>query len=194
MLMRGYEADLTIRGDGRTVYGYAVPYNVDAIVNDGFGEYAERFVMSAFRNVVRQSHRCKFRAAHDEDIMSWVGFATLLREEQRGLFGEWRVDDTERGRQVVYKIRDGQLPGLSVGYWPSTKQSHNTLSLTENGTMQRITRSMVKQLDHVAAVPNPAFASIAPLAVREAVTRQESSVEVWRKWRAGLIVNGDGRT
>jgi HK97 family phage prohead protease len=191
MLFRAYEADLTVRGDGRTVYGYAVPYDVDAIVNDGFGDYAERFTHGAFRNVIRQAHRCKFQCRHDDDVMSWVGNAVLLREEKRGLFGEWQVDNTDRGRQVIYKIRDGQLPGLSVGYRPSDRQTHNTLSVREDG-IQRITRSLVKQLDHVAAVVDPAFAPVEPLAVREA--RQESSVDHWRKWRAGLMVNEDRRT
>jgi uncharacterized protein len=192
MLFRGYTADLTVRGDGRTVYGYAVPYDVDAIVNDGFGDYAERFTFGAYRNVVKQAHRVKFQYAHDDDVISWVGNAVLLREEKPGLFGEFQVDNTERGRQVVYKIRDGQLPGLSVGYRPSEKPSHNTLTVRDDG-LHRITRSLVLQLDHVAAVADPAYASPVPLAVRQAV-REQSSVERWREWRATLMVNEDGRT
>lgn len=193
MLFRGYQADLTVRGDGRTVYGYAVPYDVDAIVNDGFGDYAERFLFGAFRSVVKQAHRVKFQPSHDQDFLSWVGNATCLREEKKGLYSEFRVDASERGQQLIYKIRDGQLPGLSVGFVPSDKQSHNVLSVRQSDGAQRITRSMVKQLIHVAAVEEAAYPAMEPLAVREA-SRERSSVEHWREWRAGLIVNNDGRT
>jgi len=193
MLFRGYTADLSVRGDGRTVYGYAVPYDTDAIVNDGFGDYAERFTRGAFRNVVKQAHRVKFQPSHDEDFLSWLGNATLLREEQRGLYGEFQVDSSPRGQHLVYKIRDGQLPGLSVGYVPSDKQSHNVLSIRDSDGAQRITRSLVKQLVHVAAVAEAAYPTMEPLAVRQAV-REQSSVERWREWRATLMVNGDDRT
>src|SRR5262245_24040514 len=111
MFTRSFTGDLTIRGDGRTVFGYAVPFDVEAIVNDGYGDYVERFRRGAFRNVVKDHARVQFRYQHDDDLLAWIGNATLLREEDRGLYGEWRLDNSERGKQAAYKIHDGQLPG-----------------------------------------------------------------------------------
>lgn len=193
MLFRGFDSDLSVRGDGRTVYGYAVPYDVDAIVNDGFGDYVERFQHLAFRNVVKQPHRVRFQYAHTDDLLAWIGNAVVLREDKgRGLYGEFRVDNTERGKQAVYKIHDQQLPGLSVGYRPSDRQSHNIMDVRSDG-LQRITRTFVSQLEHVAAVETPAYPNVEPLAVRQAA-REQSSVERWREWRATLMVSGDGHT
>lgn len=182
MYVRSFSGDLTVRGDGRTVYGYAVPYNVDANVNDGFGLYVERFQRGAFKNVIRDPARVRFQYQHDDDLLAWVGNATLLREEDRGLFGEWRLDNSERGRQVAYKIHDGQLPGLSISFTPA----RDARDVASNG-LQRVTRTLVKQLDHVAAVRDPAYAAPEPLMVRER-TREESSVERWRAWRASVTV------
>lgn len=188
MLTRAFDMDLTVRGDGRTVYGYAVPFNVEALVNDGFGIYAERFVRGAFRNVIRDPGRVKFQYQHDDDLLAWVGNAVMLREEDRGLFGEWRLDKSERGRQVAYKIHDGQLPGLSIGFLPAREDR----DINGQG-VQRITRKLVKQLDHVAAVRDPAYAPIEALAVR-AQPREESTVERWRSWRASLTMPPSGPT
>lgn len=188
MFTRGYDADLTVRGDGRTVYGYAVPYNMEAVVDDGYGQYVEQFKRGAFRNVIKDPGRVEFRYQHDDDLLAWIGNAMLLREEDAGLFGEWRLDNSERGKQVAYKIHDGQLPGLSVSFMPG-RETRDTAS---NG-MQRVTRTLVKQLDHIAAVRSPAYAPPEPLMVRQA-PRLESSVDHWRSWRASVIVSPERPT
>lgn len=183
-LVRVSQADLTVRGDGRTVYGYAVPFDVDAIVDDGYGPYVERFVRGAFKFVARQAGRVRFQYQHDDDLLAWIGNATLLREESLGLYGEFRVDNNERGKHALYKIADGQLPGLSLSFVPSNRDVHETMP----DGQQRITRRLVKQLEHVAAVREPAYAAPEPLMVRHA-TSEKSSVERWRKWRAERTVD-----
>ena len=187
MFTRAFQSDLTVRGDGRTVYGFAVPFGVEAIVNDGYGNYVERFTRGAFKNVVKDHARVQFRYQHDDDLLAWIGNAALLREEERGLYGEWRLDSSERGKQAAYKIADGQLPGLSISFIPAKDE------VDVKQGMQRVTRKLVKQLDHVAAVRTPAYQTGEPLMVRARAT-PESSVDHWRTWRASVMVQGEQRT
>jgi phage head maturation protease len=75
------------------------------------------------------------------------------------------------------------LPGLSISFVPA----RDDRDIASNG-MQRVTRRLVKNLDHVAAVRSPAYASPEPLMVREQTTVVQSSVERWRAWRASVTI------
>jgi HK97 family phage prohead protease len=186
-LNRLFRAELSLGGDGRTLTGYAVPFDTDAEVDDrdGRGPYVERFARGAFRNVVRAPHVVELRYRHDDDLIAWVGRTTLLREESRGLWSEFRLDDPERNPRaglVAYKIESGQLPALSVSFVPGRTTQEN-----RGRTLVR-TRHTVKMIDHIAVVPEGAYPMLEPLALRHAPEPRESSVERWREWRNGLIV------
>lgn len=139
---RAYETDLEVRaaGDGRTVCGICVPYNRVQKINS---QLSEVFVRGAFSNVVRASHRVKFLVGHDAAALP-IGRATLLREDESGLYGEFRISDTERGTEVLTLIRDGALSELSIGFSP-LKDKRRT-----DGVIER-------QLAHLAEVSAVTF-------------------------------------
>lgn len=112
--------DLEVRtsGEGRTVFGLLVPFNVDAEVDDGTGRYVERFVAGSFATTLAQrGDRVKLRAQHTR-IPLPVGRFTLLREDTAGLYGEAKVSATPLGDEVLELVRDGALDSWSVGFRP----------------------------------------------------------------------------
>lgn len=139
---RAYETDLEVRtaGDGRTVCGICVPYGVVQRINANLSEV---FIRGAFSNVVRASHRVKFLVGHDASALP-IGRATLLREDEAGLYGEFRISDTERGSEVLTLIRDGALSELSIGFSPLKDKRR------QDGVVER-------QLAHLAEVSAVTF-------------------------------------
>ena len=190
-ISRLFRSDLGLSDDGRTVSGYAVPFMIPAEVDDGEGPYLEAFSEGAFRRVVRAANRVRFHYLHRDSLESWIGNARLLREDKgRGLWAEFRLDDPRSRPEVEiisYKIRSGQLPALSVSFTPG-----QTEAVRIDGQTVRLRRT-VKQVDHIALVPDGAYPMLEPLAVREAPARK-SSADQWRAWRDGLTMPPSGRT
>lgn len=113
---RAYDSDLEIRadGDGRTVCGICVPYDVEQRIHPSLTEVFRR---GAFANVARAAHRVKLLVGHDAQALP-IGRATLLREDASGLYGEFRVSKGQRGDDILELVRDGALSELSVGFQP----------------------------------------------------------------------------
>lgn len=112
--------DLELRsgGDGRTVFGLAVPFDQITEVSDGRGSYLESFVFGSFtRTLAERGQRVKLLANHDH--RRWpIGRPTVLREDPAGLYIEARVSQTRDGDEALELIRDGALDGFSVGFRP----------------------------------------------------------------------------
>lgn len=113
---RAYDIDLEVRaeGDGRTLCGICVPYDVEQRIHP---QLTEVFRRGAFANVARAAHRVKLLVGHDSQALP-IGRATLLREDERGLYGEFRVSKGQRGDDILELVRDGALSELSVGFQP----------------------------------------------------------------------------
>jgi HK97 family phage prohead protease len=113
---RSYELDLEVRddGDGRTICGICVPYNVEQRIHAGLTEV---FLPGAFDGVTRAAHRVKLLMGHDSKGFP-LGRAHILREDASGLYGEFRVSKTDVGDQALELVRDGVLTNLSVGFQP----------------------------------------------------------------------------
>jgi len=113
---RAYEIDLEIRGegDGRTICGICVPYDVEQRIHPTLTEV---FRKGAFSNVSRAAHRVKLLVGHDASALP-IGRATLLREDDRGLYGEFRVSKGQRGDDILELVRDSALTELSIGFQP----------------------------------------------------------------------------
>lgn len=111
---RAYETDLEVRsdGDGRTICGICVPYDVEQRIN---GALTEVFRRGAFQHVAPHAHRVKFLVSHDTQSLP-IGRATLLREDASGLYGEFRISATSRGDEILELVRDGALDQLSIGF------------------------------------------------------------------------------
>ncbi len=115
METRNYDATLELRadGDGRTVVGIAVPYDVEQRIGPGL---VEVFRKGVFRNVTRAANRVKLLYQHKTDAP--IGRAIMLEERDGGLYGEFRISKTEAGDEALELIRDGVLSNLSVGFQP----------------------------------------------------------------------------
>ena len=114
------QADLSIRseGDGRTIYGLAVPFDTLTQIRDGEGEYREKFRRGAFAQTINHGAlgRVKLRWLHDRS--SSTGVAVELREDAAGLVAAMRVSKTARGDEILELVRDGVLDQFSVGFRP----------------------------------------------------------------------------
>ncbi len=115
METRNYDATLELRadGDGRTVVGIAVPYDVEQRIGPNI---VEVFRKGVFRNVTRAANRVKLLYQHKTDAP--IGRAIMLEERDGGLYGEFRISKTEAGDEALELIRDGVLSNLSVGFQP----------------------------------------------------------------------------
>lgn len=115
MERRQYDTALEVRaeGDGRTVVGIAVPYDVEQRISSNL---VEVFRKGVFRNVVRAANRVKLLYQHKTDTP--IGRAIMLEEREDGLYGEFRISKTEAGDEALELIRDGVLSNLSVGFQP----------------------------------------------------------------------------
>jgi HK97 family phage prohead protease len=113
---RAYETELEIRstGDGRTICGICVPYNVEQRINTTLTEV---FRAGAFSRVIPNAHRVKLLVGHDAQALP-IGRATLLREDTNGLYGEFRVSKGSRADDILELVRDGALSELSIGFQP----------------------------------------------------------------------------
>lgn len=106
-------------GDGRTLFGVAVPFGQVAEVNDGFGPYRETFTRGAFaRSIAERGHRVKLAVNHDLHRRLPVGRVTRLFEDSDGLRFEARVSETQAGDEVLELVRDGALDGVSINFEP----------------------------------------------------------------------------
>lgn len=113
---RAYETDLEIRkdGDGRTIVGIVVPYDVEQRIHHGLTEVFRR---GAFQRVIPNAHRVKLLVSHDAQALP-IGRATLLREESSGLYGEFRISKGSRSDDILELVRDGALSEFSIGFQP----------------------------------------------------------------------------
>jgi HK97 family phage prohead protease len=122
METRNYDASLELRaeGDGRTVVGIAVPYDVEQRISAGL---VEVFRKGVFRDVTRAANRVKLLFQHKTDAP--IGRAVMLEERDGGLYGEFRISKTEAGDEALELIRDGVLTNLSVGFQPLKDEKRN---------------------------------------------------------------------
>ena len=113
---RAYETDLEIRkdGDGRTVVGIVVPYDVEQRIHYNLTEVFRR---GAFSRVIPNAHRVKLLVSHDAQALP-IGRATLLREDTGGLYGEFRISKGTRSDDILELVRDGALSEFSIGFQP----------------------------------------------------------------------------
>lgn len=111
---RAFETDLEVRttGDGRTICGICVPYDVEQRIN---ANLVEVFKAGAFSRVIPNAHRVKLLVGHNSEALP-IGRATLLREDTNGLYGEFRVSKGNRSDDILELVRDGALSELSIGF------------------------------------------------------------------------------
>jgi HK97 family phage prohead protease len=113
--IRSWTPDLEVRsdGDGRTVSGIAVPYNLPQRINESLTEV---FLPGAFRAQMRAAHRVKFSREHLRFGGTLIGRLELMRDDAKGLYVEARVATTEAGDETLELVKAGALDELSIGF------------------------------------------------------------------------------
>jgi HK97 family phage prohead protease len=156
-LQRTLAHDLSTRGDGRTVFGIAVPFDQEARVNDGAGWYTEIHKRGSFAKSLRErGDRIKLLVNHDKLQRLPIGRATMLREDAAGLYGEFRVSQTREGDEALTLINDGVVDAFSVGFAPIKERE------VRPGVIERTETS----LGEVSVVSFPAFVGAAIAGIR----------------------------
>lgn len=155
---RMFEPDLQIRsaaqgGDGRTVYGIAVPYNLPQRINR---KLREAFAPGVCAHQMRAASRISFAHGHIPLGGILLGRTLEMRDDAAGLYGEWRVSKTKAGDEALELINDGALNQLSVGF----RERPDGNQVLQDGTVLRTKVDLFE----VAAVPAGAYGDAATIA------------------------------
>lgn len=102
-------------GEGRTVYGRAVPFGEITPVHEFGRTFTEEFQRGAFRHACAGPPKnVKFLFAHNEEDP--LGVARKLEERGDGLYADLWVSRGTRGDQILEWVRDGVLDSLSIRF------------------------------------------------------------------------------
>lgn len=150
---RSYSPELEVRstGDGRTVFGIAVPYNTPMRITD---DLIEEFAPGAFNAQLRAANRVAYSREHVELGGLQIGTLTLMRDDAAGLYVEMRAAKTMVGDDTLELIRSGVLTDLSVAFWPAK-------DVQVRSSQGDITRRVSARLDEVASVGKGAYGQYA---------------------------------
>lgn len=155
-------APLEPSGDGWTVDGLAVPYNVPSPVSDDGGAttYLEAFRAGAFSRDCQKGGRwVNLMVGHFGDEGDrFLGRCVGLRETEAGLHASFRLD---RSHPDAERARAGELTGWSV----STRVYRSTSVATAIG--ERVVFREACGLSHVAATAAPQYAGAGVLVARD---------------------------
>lgn len=159
-ITRAFVAQLALDGDGRTICGRCVPYNVPTLVADVEQPepYMESFRAGAFRSAMKDPTRVHLVFGHDTvHVGNQLGHAVTFTEADDGLDATFRAVGAP-GDTALEQIRAGMFRGLSIH-----------AAIPPSGSRRRpdgvIERTMV-YLRHVALVAEPAYADAQVTAVR----------------------------
>lgn len=115
---RSFTPELEVRaaskgGDGRTIYGIAVPYGRAQVIDD---HLTEQFARGAFNHQLNAAHRVYFAREHMQLGGTLIGKTVDLQDDAAGLVGQWRVSRTPMGDETLELVKDGALRDLSIGF------------------------------------------------------------------------------
>jgi HK97 family phage prohead protease len=144
----------------RTLAGLALPYNVEATVNDGTK------VMFLPGSLDAGGKMPKLYVGHDS--MQAVGILTALVDTPSGMMYEARISETTLGNEILVLAQDKVLDAVSVGVNPTR------FSYDEKGTM------IIEKADfqELSLVPYGAFpgASVDRVAASQGIPQDEQEV------------------
>jgi HK97 family phage prohead protease len=146
-------------GDGWTLYGRAVPYDVDQEVSDdGKTRYLERFAPGSFASDVTRGGRwVNLMAGHfGDEGERYLGRCVQIQEHREGLDLAFRLD---RSNPLAEEARAGELTGWSV-----SARVYRTRRVTQGGRTVQVREAC--GLSHVAATAHPQYAGAGVLLAR----------------------------
>ena len=166
-MLRLVQQELTLDAAGpngmprRTLAGLALPYNVEAVVNDGTK------VMFMPGSLNASDKMPKLYLNHDSTKA--VGILTALVDTPGGMMYEARISETALGNEALVLAADGVLDAVSVGVNPTR------FSYDEKGTM------IIESADfqELSLVPYGAFAgaSVDRVAASQGIPQDEQEVD-----------------
>ncbi|AYE97911.1 HK97 family phage prohead protease [Mycobacterium paragordonae] len=125
-------------GSGRTIYGRVVPYGETISVDDGYGEYRERFAPGAFRrSLTERGHKVRLFIGHDTRRLP-IGKATSLRDEGDGVHAEFLVADTAAGNEALELVRSGVADSFSVGFRGMRDHRDNGVTVRDEAALLEV--------------------------------------------------------
>jgi uncharacterized protein len=112
---RSFEPDLSVKpgGDGRTVYGIAVPWGVVMQIDESL---REQWARGAFDHQLRDPRRVKFEREHVPLGGTLIGAGSMMRNDAAGLYVELHTSKTPIGDETLELVRDGALNELSIHF------------------------------------------------------------------------------
>lgn len=177
---RAFAPDLEVKatGDGRTIYGIAVPYNAPTRID---ASLVEQFSPGAFNHQLRSPQRVKYAREHMRLGGELIGALSFMRDDPAGLYVEMRVSRTARGDETLELVRDGALRDLSIMFYE--RQNRNL----PGGVTDRVKADLVE----VASVLEGAYGELAAAAgVRSATGGEQgptSDLELLRAAEKYLV-------
>lgn len=180
-LYRSFAPDLHVRsaGDGRTVYGIAVPYNAPVRIDDAL---VEQFARGAFNHQLHDPSRVKFSREHVLLGGELIGAATVLRDDAAGLYVELRTSRTPKGEETLELVKDGALDQLSIMF---RERNNRRLS---GGIVERVKAD----LREVAVVMEGAYGDLALAAGVRSRQIPQSAEELDLRAAAEKYLTGGG--
>jgi uncharacterized protein len=114
-LFRSFSPDLAVRsgGDGRTIYGIAVPWRAPVRIDSSL---VEQWAPGAFNHQAAKPNRIRAAREHIPLGGTLIGALTMMRSDPAGQYIEFRVSKTPVGEETLELVRDGALTQLSVGF------------------------------------------------------------------------------
>ena len=153
-----------VSGDGRTVTGLAVPYNVETAVRDltpsGLVTYREAFITGSFNRAIKAPNRVTYVYGHSDGFGDRLGFGREFRESREGLVAILRLDASraEAARDAISSSHGA----LSIGF-----ASIDPRPYSERDGDLVVRRSV--RLVHIAAVPQGAYANAVVGSIRQEI-------------------------
>lgn len=160
-------------GDGRTLVGLAVPFDVELDVSDFWDDYTEVIRKGAFaKTISERSQRVPLMVSHEHRALP-IGAATELSETDAGLEAEFHLSATPRGDEVLALVMDGAISGLSIGFEPVQQRVTKGSARNPASSRDLVERTEIN-LREVSVTSFPAFAGAGVSGVRDAAGRHPS--------------------
>lgn len=179
-------------GDGRTIFGLAVPFDVELDVYDWWDDYTEVFRKGSFSKTIRdRKHPVPLLVSHERRGLP-IGAATELSEEEDGLHAAFHLSATPKADEVLALVADDAISGLSIGFEPVSHRVTDAAKRTPPGKWDLHERTEVI-LREVSVCNFPAYADAGVHGSRSAAERRPSLATLAAK-RAELHSVRDGIT
>jgi HK97 family phage prohead protease len=163
-------ADDGPEGDGRTIFGLAVPYDVELDVSDWWDDYTEVFRKGSFAKTIRdRSHPVPLLVSHERRALP-IGASVDLSEEEDGLHAAFHLAATPKADEVLALVAEDAISGLSIGFEPVTTNITAGPQRTPPSLRDLHERSAVK-LHEVSVCNFPAYEDAGVHGVRAAQAR-----------------------